>query len=66
MSADGKGCAPLGRALIPRSVWESDAPLYMALEIYLKAPGAGGPEDWRLARYLIRCIAGCQAATPLR
>jgi hypothetical protein len=67
VAADGSGLAadaggpsrPLGRALIPRSVWAMQEPVYAAVEVFLREPGGGRPDDWDLARELVRHILNC-------
>lgn len=60
---DDKAGGAFGKALIPRSVWAGDAPLYVALELYIRQPGEGDSADWALARDLIRGIADCHSPT---
>jgi hypothetical protein len=62
VAADGSGLAayaggqsrPLGRALIPHSVGAMQEPVYVAVKVFLRECGSGGPDDWNLARELIR------------
>jgi hypothetical protein len=51
--------APVAHALIPRRIWRRQPPLYVAVECYLREPGAGEPEDWALAGALIRRLLAC-------
>lgn len=57
---------------IPRAVWAAPRPLYVGLEVYLAAEGAGEPADWAFARRLIAEVlavgpaAGGGAAAPRR
>lgn len=68
VDAEGPGFAaaasdpgrPVGRALIPRRVWSMEEPLYVAVEVFLKEPGVGRPEDWALARELVGHILRCR------
>lgn len=60
-AAAGDGGRPLGRALIPRRVWAMEEPVYAAVEVFLKEPGAGRPEEWALACELVRHILRCRS-----
>jgi hypothetical protein len=48
--------------VLPRVVWGSSAPLYVALEVYLREPGEGEPRSWEFARKLVRCVLACGEA----
>lgn len=50
---------PVARPEIPETVWNRDDPRYVGVEVYLRRPGDGSPEDWLLARALIQRIADC-------
>ena len=50
---------PVAHALIPRRIWRQQPPLYLAIECYLRELGKGEPEDWALARELIRRALAC-------
>jgi len=55
---------PVARPEIPEAVWNRDDPRYVGVEVYLRRPGDGAPEEWRLAQALIRRIAGCVLRFP--
>lgn len=47
---------------IPRAVWDTRAPAYVGLEVFLKKEGGGDREDWQLALGVIGAIVACAGA----
>ena len=50
---------PVCRSFIPEVVWQGGRYLYVGVEIYLKRPGEGSPEDWGFTRRIVGSV--CEA-----
>jgi hypothetical protein len=44
---------------IPETVWRNPRFLYVGIEVFLPAPGAGNAEDHQFASALVRLAADC-------
>lgn len=62
LGGDEDGPYPPARTVIPDRVWQAPEFLYVGLEVYLAAPGAGTPAEQDYARRLIAALA--RAAEP--
>lgn len=62
-AGESRNNEPFGETIIPPSVWDSEAFIYVGLEIYLTEDGAAGsPGDWAFAKRLVEAITGCAGA----
>ncbi len=53
------GARPVVWTYIPETVWRNPRFLYVGVEVFLPAPGAGSAEDHRFASELVRLAADC-------
>lgn len=51
---------PIATSPISEALWRSRNPVYVGLEVYLAAKGAGVEEDWRFARALVSDMRLCR------
>lgn len=63
LGTEGAERFPGGRTIIPAEIWQNPHCLYVGLEIYLPAPGAGTAADQAYARDLVRALAAAAAAS---
>jgi hypothetical protein len=53
------GARPVVWTYIPETVWRNPRFLYVGIEVFLPAPGAGNAEDHQFASALVRLAADC-------
>jgi len=63
-SAEHPAAQPLARPIVPATLWQGSRPRYLALEVYLREPGPGDPQAWRLAREIILAVLAAAARRP--